>query len=213
MAEYQAQNSILLRGTVVGEVQVSHENHGVVYSTFPLEVQRLSGAVDTLNLLVGAPLLQGCPLSEGMGLSVTGQVRSYNNRSGVGSRLVITTLVGRMEPWEGEHMNQLALTGALCKPPVYRQTPLGREICDLMLAVNRAYGRTDYLPCIAWGSLAGVCSHYQVGSPLSLLGRLQSRGYQKTIGDTVTHHTAYEVSVMELAPSPLKTEPEGADFV
>ena len=128
-------------------------------------------------------------------------MRSYNNRSGQGSKLVVTVLVRAAafaEEETGE--NRLILAGALCRGPVVRQTPLGREICDLLLAVNRPYGRADYLPCIAWGSLAAYCGELPVGSRLRLEGRLQSRQYHKVIDGEQVTRTAFEVSVMNLLP-------------
>ena len=130
-------------------------------------------------------------------------MRSFNNKSGKGSRLVITLYAKNITPWAGEHANALVLSGVLCKPPVFRRTPLGREICDLMLAVNRRYGRADYLPCIAWGSLAHRCGGMGVGDPLALEGRLQSRIYTKEVEGQLQERTAFEVSVMSLAEPPL----------
>ena len=114
-------------------------------------------------------------------LEVTGEVRSFNNRSGVGSRLVITVLARSVLPGVGEPCNQVWLRGTLCKPPILRRTPLGRDICDLLLAVNRRYRRADYLPCIAWGAIAQQTARLPVGSRLTVEGRVQSRGYTKTV--------------------------------
>ena len=194
------ENRALLRGTAAAEPVVSHESHGVVYETFPLTVLRLSGSEDRINVLAPRPLLAEQPVTAGMALEVEGEVRSFNNKSGKGSRLVITLYAKALRPWEGEDENQLLLAGVLCKPPVLRRTPLGRDICDLMLAVNRRYGRADYLPCIAWGSLAHLCGEMEVGSSLGLDGRLQSRTYTKNLGDRVEERTAFEVSIMNLLP-------------
>lgn len=114
-------------------------------------------------------------MTEGMELEVEGEMRSFNNKSGKGSRLVITLYAKELRPAAGEHENQLLLAGVLCKPPVVRRTPLGRDICDLMLAVNRRYGRADYLPCIAWAAWPGRCGALEVGTVCALMGRLQSR--------------------------------------
>ena len=114
------------------------------------------------GVLAPRPLLAEQPVTAGMALEVEGEVRSFNNKSGKGSRLVITLYAKALRPWEGEDENQLLLAGVLCKPPVLRRTPLGRDICDLMLAVNRRYGRADYLPCIAWGGLARLCGGLEV---------------------------------------------------
>lgn len=193
-----SKNQAFLRGRAMETPHLSHLNHGVTYCQFPLAVERLSGAVDTLNILAPQPLLDACPILPGEEYEVAGEVRSYNNRSGVGSRLVITLLARTISHWWGEHANQLELAGVLCKPPVVRRTPLGREICDLLLAVNRRYGRADYLPCITWGALARRCGEMGVGDRVCLTGRLQSRTYRKVSGDGQEERVAYEVSVVEL---------------
>ena len=195
MNEFKGENRILLRGQVDGQPVRSHQNHGVDYYVVPLRVPRLSGVDDVLNLVTSAP----GQWIEGQWMSVQGEVRSYNNRTGQGSKLVITVLVRSAQPdmaEEGE--NRLVLSGALCRKPVVRRTPLGREICDLLLAVNRPYGRADYLPCIAWGSLAAHCGGLDVGDKLRLEGRLQSRQYHKLIDGEQVERTAFEISVMNL---------------
>ena len=194
------ENRAVLRGRAAADPVLSHENHGVAYDTFPLRVRRLSGAEDVVNVVAARSLLETCPVREGMGLEVEGEVRSFNNKSGRGSRLVITLYARTVCPWAGEDGNELVLAGVLCKPPVLRRTPLGREICDLMLAVNRRYGRADYLPCIAWGALAQQCWAFSVGDVVRLEGRLQSRGYTKVENVISQARTAYEISVMRLEP-------------
>ena len=171
-------NQIRLHGAV-GEAPVySHLNHGVEFYTFPLVVRRLSGAEDQVNVVAPLELLECCgPLERESELTELGEVRTFNNRSGVGSRLVISAFARAIVLEEGEDRNQLELTGTLCKLPSLRSTPLGRTICDMILAVNRRYGRTDYLPCIAWGSLAHRCGSLDVGDRVHLCGRLQSRSY------------------------------------
>ena len=191
-------NTILLRGELARPPCFSHESHGTGYDTFPLRVPRLSGAEDLLNILAPRELLEPLELQEGETVELTGEVRSFNNRSGQGSRLVISVLARTIERSAEEPENRLTLTGALCKLPVYRRTPLGRDICDLLLAVNRRYGRADYLPCIAWGGLAHTCGDLTVGDPLSLTGRLQSRKYRKVDGTREEERTAYEISVLTL---------------
>ena len=195
------ENHIILTGTVGGEAVTSHQNHGVTYFRFPLRVRRLSGTEDVLNVVAAQSLMEQCPVRPGETLSVVGEVRSYNNRSGAGSKLVITVYARTMEPSGGSHRNELTLAGVLCKPPTLRRTPLGREICDLMLAVNRRYGRADYLPCIAWGGLAAWCSRLDVGDGLKLTGRLQSREYLKELEGRSEQRTAFEISVMSLEPA------------
>lgn len=197
MTEQKGENRIFLRGQVAGEPVLTHSNHGVDYATVPFRVPRLSGAEDVLNLVI--PWGERELWQAGRWLWSEGEVRSYNNRSGMGARLVITVLVraaGPTLPGEGE--NRLTLAGVLCKAPVRRRTPLGREICDLLLAVNRPYGRADYLPCIAWGSLAAHCGQMSVGDRLALEGRLQSRRYHKVTPQGEEERTAFEISVMNL---------------
>ena len=201
MTEHRGENHIILKGAVDASPVFSHSNHATDYFLVPLRVPRLSGTEDRINLILRDP--DPDIWKPGAWVELEGQVRSYNNRTGVGSRLVITVLVRAaraVPPGEGE--NQLILSGVLCKPPVRRHTPLGREICDLLLAVNRTYGRADYLPCIAWGSLAALCGGMEVGDSLRLEGRLQSRQYRKLADGLETIRTAYEVSVMNLLPLP-----------
>lgn len=200
MDEYRGENKIVLRGQAAGEPTPSHRNHGVDYWVAPLRVPRLSGVEDVLNIVTVNP--DRLVWTPGQWVEVLGEVRSYNNRSGQGSKLVITVLARSAQPStleEGE--NRLTLTGALCRKPVARRTPLGREICDLLLAVNRPYGRADYLPCIAWGSLAAHCGGLDVGDKLRLEGRLQSRRYHKLIDGEQVERTAFEISVMNLLDS------------
>ena len=194
------ENHAFLRGEVAAAPVVSHENRGVTYWTFPLRVERLSGAEDRLNVVASAGQLEQCPVAPGAEVEIEGEVRSFNNKSGRGSRLVITLFARSLRPAEGEHANDLSLAGVLCKPPVLRRTPLGRDICDLMLAVNRRYGRADYLPCIAWGGLARRCGALEVGDGVRIEGRLQSRAYTKVDHGVSEVRTAYEVSVMKLEP-------------
>ena len=198
------ENRALLRGTAAADPVWSHETHGVVYELFPLEVLRLSGSADRINIIAPRTLLEHCPVRAGMPLEVEGEVRSFNNKSGRGSRLVITLHARSLRPGNGPDENRLVLAGVLCKPPVLRRTPLGREICDLMLAVNRRYGRADYLPCIAWGALAQRCAGLAVGDGVALEGRLQSRLYQKVVEGAVQERTAFEVSVTTLVPAALQ---------
>ena len=193
-------NHIRLHGAV-GEAPVySHLNHGVEFYTFPLVVRRLSGAEDQVNVVAPLELLECCgPLERESELTVLGEVRTFNNRTGVGSRLVISAFARELRQEPGEDENRLELSGTLCKTPSLRATPLGRTICDMILAVNRRYGRADYLPCIAWGSLAHRCGGMEVGDQLRLTGRLQSRTYTKVSGDRSEERVAFEVSIMSLA--------------
>ena len=189
-------NRILLHGQLGAAPIPSHVNHGVEFARFPLLVARLSEAEDKVNVVVPCTLIQGVPLTVGQELTVKGEVRTFNNRTGCGSRLIISAFARELQAEEGEDKNQLELSGTLCKPPSLRATPLGRTICDMILAVNRRYGRADYLPCIAWGSLAHRCGALEVGDRVRLSGRLQSRLYIKTVGGRTEERTAFEVSVM-----------------
>ena len=193
--EYTA-NRIELRGVLAELPQFSHENHGKRFYRFLLEVERLSGAVDVLPVIVPEPVLGAMDVSGGSMLEVTGQIRSFNSRSETGRRLVISVYAETLETCEGEPQNDAELTGVICKEPVYRRTPLGREICDIMLAVNRPYHRADYIPCIFWGRTASMAASCEVGDTLHLNGRLQSRNYIKMLEDGSENRTAYEVSVM-----------------
>ena len=196
MEPVAARNQVTLCGSLLALPQLSHENHGKRFFRFLLEVPRLSGTPDVLPLLLRQEQL---PLLETGGpLRVEGQLRSFNNRGGSGRRLVLTVYVQALWPGEGETVNRIILDGTLCKPPIYRRTPLGRSICDLILAVPRSYGRADYLPVIAWGQVASQASGLSVGDALSLEGRVQSRVYRKVTDSGVEERVAYEVSVMQL---------------
>lgn len=199
------QNEVLLEGTPVGEPEHSHENHGQVFYRQMLEIPRLSGTPDVLPLLLRQEQL---PLvAAGQPLRVEGQLRSFNNRTGAGRRLVLTVYARKLLPGAGEPVNRILLCGTLCKPPLYRRTPLGRSICDLILAVPRSYGRADYLPVIAWGQTASRVSAMQVGDLLALEGRVQSRAYRKETEHGAEERIAYEVSVMRLLEDGSQDEP------
>ena len=190
-------NTLRLSGVVVGTPEVGHEAFGEKFYYLTLGVPRLSGAQDLLPVTLSERLLDGAMLKDGDPLSIEGQVRSYNKIIEGSGRLLITAFAQRIvEPDERENPNQIQLTGTLCKAPAYRTTPFGREIADMMLAVNRAYGKSDYIPCITWGRSARFAAKLSVGDKITLTGRLQSRGYQKQLPDgTVVEKTAYEVAV------------------
>lgn len=189
-----SQNDVLLEGLPLAAPVLSHENHGAAFYRCLLEIPRLSGTPDVLPVLLPEGLADRVRPEEP--LRVRGQLRSFNNRSGVGNKLVLTVYARELPPPEGTPCNRILLSGSLCKPPVFRRTPLGRSICDLMLAVPRRYGRADYLPVIAWGRLALRVRTLEVGDALSLEGRVQSRAYQKVTAEGVEERTAYEVSMM-----------------
>ena len=200
-------NTAELRGTLEGPPERSHISRGQEYYGFTLLTRRLSGTPDRANIILPRGMLPCLP-EPGERLWLRGELRSFNNRSGTGSRLVLYIYAQELSPAEepGEDKNELTLAGALCKAPTWRRTPMGREICDLMLAVNRRYGRSDYLPCIAWGKNAQLASGWTVGDPVALQGRFQSRSYVKTLetGESL-EKTAFEVSVTAFLPPP---EPE-----
>ena len=189
-------NHITLTGALASAPEYSHSNHGRRFYSFYLEVSRLSGAIDRLQILASEELLASTCVTEGEALTVEGQIRSFNNRAPHGRKLIISVLAETIAVTDGPHANQVILQGVICKEPVFRRTPLGREICDVMLAVNRRYHRADYLPCILWGRCAQEVSVYPVGTVLSITGRLQSREYLKVIDGAAEQRTAYEISAV-----------------
>lgn len=201
-------NRIVAAGRLDGEPILSHEVMNEPFYTGILLVKRLSGAVDRLPVTIPGKLLACVPPLDGQLLMMTGQVRSYNKVVDGAGRLMVTLFAQSIsDAQENDTLNKVTLVGALCKPPVYRSTPFGREICDMMLAVNRAFGKSDYIPCIAWGRNAQYASRFGVGDRISLTGRLQSREYQKLLenGEYMTRN-AYEVSAFTLETA----EPEAA---
>ena len=192
-------NRACLTGTVAQAPRPSHSNHGHTFQRLMLSVPRLSGQCDLLPVLLPQSLLEDCSICEGSDITVTGQLRSFNNKSGEGPRLIISLLGRSVSTCDGPTCNVIRLSGTICKTPTLRRTPLGREICDVILAVNRRYGRADYLPCIAWGAVAQETAALDIGDPLALEGRIQSRTYTKTLPGGTQERTAYEVSVMRPA--------------
>ena len=188
-------NMVELCGTAAAEPVFSHKSKEREFYTLPLVICRLSGAEDRVNITVDRRMAQLC--RDGERLRVCGELRSFNNRSGTGSRLVISVFAREVSLTDEEDTNRVELTGTVCKKPTYRRTPMGREICDIMLAVNRRYGRADYLPCIAWGIGAAEAREWEVGHKTSLTGRLQSRKYIKQEAGGSVEKTAFEVSVVE----------------
>ena len=193
-------NSARLCGSVEAPPEFSHRNRGVDYYSFPLVTRRLSGAGDRLNVTLPRRMLAALP-APGERLALTGELRSFNNRSGQGNRLLLFVFAQEFAPPEETDRNEAELRGSLCKDPVWRRTPMGREICDMMLSVPRRYGRTDYLPCIAWGALAREAACWTEGAPVYLTGRFQSRNYIKALETGSLQRTAYEVSVTSFLPA------------
>lgn len=190
-------NQIRLCGTMDSAPVFSHENHGRQFYSFFIVVERLSGTVDRLRVLADLALLNETDCAWGERILVTGQVRSFNQMDETGRHLMIFVYAETIELTDEEPDDVVTLSGTLCRDPVYRRTPLGREICDGMLAVNRSYRRSDYLPCIFWGRTARRIAELSAGARITLTGRLQSREYNKLLpdGETVTR-TAYEISAV-----------------
>lgn len=195
----QENNRVLLCGTMAGAPQYSHSAGGQRFYCFPLEVQRLSGSSDVLNIVLRKEQLDAVEALERARLRVSGELRSYNNRRGEGARLVLTVLARELKLTDEPDENSVSLLGTLCKSPNARVTPLGRDICDLLLAVNRRGGRSDYLPCICWGSRAREAARWGIGDVVRLEGRFQSRGYLKLREDGLEQRVAYEVSAAEVS--------------
>ena len=196
-------NRAELRGIVEEEPVFSHEIFGEKFYLFILCSPRLSGVGDHIRVIVSERIMADCCIKRGCRIAVTGQFRSYNSCDGDSSHLVLSVFARDIkevtdEMYEGA-ANSLYLNGYVCKEPVYRTTPFGREICDILLAVNRTYNKSDYIPIIAWGRNARFLRHTTVGSNIKVWGRIQSRTYQKKLGgDEVVEKTAYEVSVCRL---------------
>lgn len=214
---YLENNHLVLVGKITSEKKFSHEVYGETFYTFSMEVQRLSDITDVIPVTVSERLIIDMPIEIGKEIIVEGQFRSYNTYEENRSRLVLTVfakeIIERVVTGDVDDKinvsNEVTLTGFLCKPAVYRKTPFGREIADILLAVNRAYNKSDYIPCIAWGRNARFCNNLPVGSGVKIVGRIQSRNYIKTLEDgTQLHKTAYEVSIgsMQLVKEDGKTE-------
>ena len=189
-------NQIILRGNLTSRPEYSHENHGKRFFRFMLEVPRLSGAVDLLPVIVEESVLNSAEVSDGDMVAVNGQIRSHNVREEGKRHLLIFVFAISLFCEVGEPINDVVLEGPICRDPVYRKTPLGREICDVMLAVPRAFKRADYLPCILWGRMAREAAMCHTRDVIRICGRLQSRVYTKIINNQSEERTAYEVSAL-----------------
>ncbi|MDR1940366.1 MAG: single-stranded DNA-binding protein [Clostridiales bacterium] len=197
--EQMSNNTLHLRGTIDSEPRFSHEVMGEGFYEVNLKVKRLSEQYDILPITVSERLLADCHAEIGREISVYGQFRSYNKTDEEKSRLMLTVFVREVgEPDEKQNPNIITLTGYLCKPPVYRTTPFNREIADMLIAVNRAYNKSDYIPCIAWGRNARFVKSLPVGEKITVSGRIQSREYQKNIDGAIIVRTAYEVSINKI---------------
>ena len=189
-------NTITLRGTLLALPQLSHTNHGKQFYRFTLEVPRLSGTVDLLPVVAEESLVMQLDPTAGDMLTVTGQIRSHNQRSDDVRHLLIFVFASQIVVEDGEPLNEVYLEGPLCREPTFRKTPLGREICDVMLAVPRAFHRADYLPCITWGRTAQEISQCHTRDVIAIRGRMQSRIYTKLTADGAEDRTAYEISAL-----------------
>ena len=206
---YSENNHIVLVGKVTSEKKFSHDIYGEKFYIFDLSVPRLSGNSDIIPITISERLMVDGDLPVGTKITVEGQFRSYNSYGEGKNKLVLTVFAKNVELLEDQESevearkdfvsNEVTLIGYICKKPIYRQTPFGREIADILLAVNRAYSKSDYIPCIAWGRTARFCENMEVGTEVKVIGRVQSRQYEKKYEDgTVENKVAYEVSVGSL---------------
>ncbi len=206
---YDDNNHLTLVGKVTSEKRFSHEIYGEKFYIFDLSVPRLSGNADVIPVTISERLLTIKDVTVGSNLKIDGQFRSYNSYDSVKNKLILTVFAKDIEFIEEQDeevevrkdqvSNEVILDGFICKKPIYRKTPFGREISDILLAVNRAYNKSDYIPCIAWGRNARFCENVPVGTEVRIIGRVQSREYEKKHEDgTVEKKVAYEVSVASL---------------
>lgn len=194
-------NKVYLSGEIVGDAVFSHEVYGEGFYETEVTVKRLSGQADTLPVTISERLIESHKLSVGSPLCAVGQFRSYNKLVDGKSKLMLTVFVREIiDGSNAKNPNNVVLSGYICKPPVYRTTPFSREIADVLIAVNRAYNKSDYIPCIAWGRNARFVKNLDIGEKIAVSGRIQSREYVKKISETESKTlTAYEVSICRLA--------------
>lgn len=196
-------NQVTISGEIVSGFTFSHDAFGEGFYLFDLMVNRLSDTADIIPIMVSERLVDVKKDYTGMHAVVSGQFRSYNRHEESRNRLVLSVFAREIEiveePAGDVRPNYIFLDGFVCKPPIYRKTPLGREIADLLLAVNRPYGKSDYIPCICWGRNARFADSFEIGEHIQIWGRIQSRKYQKRIEEGVfEERTAYEVSVSKV---------------
>ncbi len=197
----EKKNQVYISGEIVSDAKFSHEVYGEGFYEFFVRVLHLSGQADILPVTLSERLIQGGMLGKGKTIFALGQFRSYNKIENGKSRLMLTVFVRELlEEMPDKNPNSILLSGYICKPPIYRTTPFNREIADVLVAVNRAYNKSDYIPCIAWGRNARFVKNLTVGDKIAISGRIQSREYQKKLSETeIKTMTAYEVSVSKLA--------------
>ena len=206
ITNYTENNYLVLIGKIISDKTFSHEIYGESFYLFNMEVPRLSGNEDVIPITISERLIANFDLSIGKKVVVEGQFRSYNSYENERNRLVLTVFAKDIIEYKEDEekskesiSNEVVLTGYICKKPIYRQTPFGREIADILLAVNRAYNKSDYIPCIAWGRNARFCENMEVGTEVKVIGRVQSRIYEKKFEDgRVEQRVAYEVSIGSL---------------
>ncbi len=198
MSYTRDENGLIMRGTLVRPLTAEHEAYGETLYVGAIEILRLSGTADTLPITVPARAMK--PLSLGDTVEIGGELRSYNRHMDGASRLLIRPFAKRIVRVDGQlaPLNMVTLSGSVCRPTVFRVTPFGREITDLLIAVNRSHGKADYIPCIAWGSAAHAAKELSVGTRISVEGRLQSREYTKNENGSTYAKTAYELSCIRL---------------
>ena len=206
---YSENNQLVLVGKVTSDKRISHEIYGEKFYIFDLSVPRLSGNADIIPITISERLLLEEDLEIGKNVIIEGQFRSYNSFENEKNKLVLTVFAKEIKfaedqeedfkPTKENTSNEVILDGFICKKPIYRKTPFGREIADVLLAVNRAYNKSDYIPCIAWGRNARFCENIPVGTEVKIIGRVQSRQYEKKYEDGTSEiKIAYEVSVASL---------------
>ena len=203
ITNYTENNYLVLIGKIISDKTFSHEIYGESFYVFNLEVPRLSGNEDIIPITISERLIANFDLTIGRKVVIEGQFRSYNSYENEKNRLVLTVfakdIIDYKEEQEENVSNEVVLNGYVCKKPIYRKTPFGREISDILLAVNRAYNKSDYIPCIAWGRNARFCENMEVGTEVKIVGRVQSRTYEKKFEDGRTEQrVAYEVSIGSL---------------
>lgn len=197
--EQMQNNRVCLSGKIVSEPQYSHEILGEGFYDMNIAVKRLSGQEDIIPLTVSERLMEDESFETGNLIGVIGQLRSYNKMIDNRSKLVLRVFVRELAAVDEDNPNTIEIDGFVCKQPVYRQTPFKREITDMLIAVNRAYNKSDYIPAIAWGRNARFAGNFAIGDRVQIVGRIQSRVYQKQLEDgTVEERTAYEVSISKL---------------
>lgn len=210
-----ATNKVYVEGKIISEISFSHEMYGEGFYTFRVEVPRLSDAVDVLPITVSERLISTLDMSIGNLISIEGQLRSYNKFVDGINRLILTIFTRDLKPIEtiSKTPNQIYIEGFICKSPIYRTTPFGREITDLLIAVNRSYNKSDYIPAIAWGRNARFSNIFNVGVHIKLWGRIQSREYEKKVSDDNTiRRIAYEVSISKMEKMEKKDREEENDI-